>query len=1463
MFDSANRSSDDLTYKLGDIVKINSALKRQELQGAPAHVLEDFEMMLQYHCATQNDNELAGLPTSLQRSGKPIKSIRQRLVGKAGRIRGNLMGKRVDFSARTVITGDPNLGIDQLGVPETICMNLTFPERVTKHNIKYMRKLIENGTSVHPGAKTIIRDDGKEIDLRFVKKASDQHLEVGYIVERHIRDGDCVLFNRQPSLHKMSIMSHMIKVMPYSTFRLNLSCTSPYNADFDGDEMNMHVPQSVMTRAEAFEIMMVPRQIVSPQGNKPVIGIVQDTLLGCRQFTMRDQLMTKEETFNILMSLESWNGDIPIPCVLKPVPLWSGKQIFSLIIPRVNLERIANNHPDNETSCMTPTDTQVYIEQGNLLTGIIDKKTVGATPQGLIHTIWNESGPDVTRRFLTECQKVINAWLLTKSFTCGVSDTIANENCLADIENTILTAKNGVKDLINKARQGQLERQPGRTNIESFENHVNDTLNKAADQAGKAVQRQLTRNNINEMVSAGSKGNNINICQIIACVGQQNVTGKRIPYGFSKRTLPHFNKEDLGPESRGFVENSYLQGLTPQEFFFHAMGGREGLVDTAVKTAETGYIQRRLVKAMEDVMVKYDASVRNSLGDIVQFVYGEDGMDGSFIEGQKLDHVKMNNKKFIEAYELDLSRPQQLDEYMDAWQREAVLRNPETHGKLQEEFELLEKDRDTLRFEILPKGENNVYLPVNLKRLIWNAQKRFKISAHTKSNLEPAWIIEKVQGLCEKLVVLRGEDMISKEAQHNATMLFKMMVRSTFASKRVLKDWKLTRDAFEFLLGEVESRFNQALAHPGEMVGPIAAQSIGEPATQMTLNTFHYAGVSSKNVTLGVPRLRELINVAKNTKTPSLTVHLKEGSAKDSDKAKAVLNELEYTTLGSITSHTEIYYDPDPQNTVVEEDREFVNLYFDIPDEDFNMENASPWMLRIVLDRKKKDDKNLKNQEIADKINADYAGDLRCIFNNDNETPLVLQVRINNDENEEDAEGLDEDLFLKQIEGNLLHKMPLKGIEGISKVFMRTEKKLRFTEEGVFGDMGEEWILDTEGVAMLAVMSIPEVDHKNTVSNHVIEILTVLGIEAARGSLLNELRAVISFDGSYVNYRHLAMLTDVMTFRGHLMAITRHGINRVDTGALMRCSFEESVEILMEAAAFSEKDHLRGVSENIMMGQLVQSGTGSFKLYLNQPMLDQYAIEDTSNEYDDVKGSFDGGRTPAPGTPTQTFDASPNRDSPAPFSPMSFEFSPGPESGPDSPGYSPYGGASPTSPNYSPTSPSYSPTSPSYSPTSPSYSPTSPSYSPSSQNYSPTSPSYSPTSPSYSPTSPSYSPTSPSYSPTSPSYSPTSPSYSPTSPSYSPTSPSYSPTSPSYSPTSPSYSPTSPSYSPTSPSYSPTSPSYSPTSPSYSPSSPTYSPTSPSYSPTSPSYSPTSPTYSPTSPSYSPGSEEEEEKKPK
>ncbi|CAZ85129.1 unnamed protein product [Tuber melanosporum] len=1018
--------------------------------------------------------------------------------------------------------------------------------------------------------------------------------------------------------------------------------------------MNLHVPQSEETRAEVSQLCMVPLNVVSPQKNGPLMGIVQDTLCGIYKMCRRDVFLNREQVMNILMWVPNWDGTIPTPAILKPRPRWTGKQMISLVIPP------GINKVDLAGGKWSPlNDEGLLVHGGELMFGLLNKKAVGQSHLSLIHIIYNEKGAYRCLEFFNGCQTIVNYWLLHNGFSIGIGDTIPDKLTIEKIAATVKEKKDEVNAVTDKAQRNELEPLPGMNIRDTFENLVQKSLNSARDKAGSDTEKSLKdSNNAIQMARSGSKGSNINISQMTAVVGQQSVEGKRIPFGFKYRTLPHFTKDDYSPESRGFVENSYLRGLTPQEFFFHAMAGREGLIDTAVKTAETGYIQRRLVKALEDVMAKYDGTVRNSLGDIIQFIYGEDGLDGIVDE------------------------------------------------KLQ--------------------------LPINILRILENARTIFRIKHRARSNLHPLEVTEKVKELVKKLV----------------------------------------------------SRFARAAVQPGEMVGVLAAQSIGEPATQMTLNTFHFAGVSSKNVTLGVPRLKEILNVAKNIKTPSMMVYQVPENTHEKETAKALRSAVEHTTLRSVTETTEIWYDPDPRDTVIEEDKETV---FD------------------------------DNAEIPN---------IRCRMKNADQAKSL-----------DEESDLEEDTMLKRLENHILDELTLNGV------------------------------LEVEGV-----------DTTRTYSNTFEEILQVFGIEATRGALLRELRQVLAFDGSYVNERHLALLCDVMTSRGHLMAITRHGINRADTGALMRCSFEETVEILLEAAASGELDDCRGISENVMLGQLAPLGTGEFDVFLDEKMLAEVIVDNSRVTGGEIPGMgkgvlADGAATPYDSSSPMYGDpyvGSP--DAGAAFSPMQHTGSetPGGLTDYQAPGFgSSYGGAGARSPlTYSPTSPfGTSPTSPGYSPASPAYSPTSPNMAITSPGFSAASPRFSPASPAYSPTSPGYSPTSPAYggglgvggSPTSPNYSPTSPSFSPTSPTYSPTSPNYSPTSPAYSPTSPDYSPTSPafsggvgnSHSPTSP----TSPNYSPTSPVYSPGSPaaSYSPTSPTFqSPTqgSPRWSPTSPgpSYSPTSP---------------
>ncbi len=554
---------------------------------------------------------------------------------------------------------------------------------------------------------------------------------------------------------------------------------------------------------------------------------------------------------------------------------------------------------------------------------------------------------------------------------------------------------------------------------------------------------------------------------------------------------------------------------------------------------------------------------------------------------------------------------------------------------LDEEYETLRDDRKALR-AIFPTGESSWPLPVNLGRIILNSRQMFKINANEPSDLSPTYIVHSVRALLDQLVVVRGEDPVSREAQFNATWLFKALLRANLATRPILEEHHLNREALDWVLGEIKIKFEASLVDPAEMCGILAAQSIGEPATQMTLNTFHYAGVASKNVTLGVPRLKEVMNVAERIRTPINQVYVEGEIGLDQTKTKKISSSLPYVTIRDVTSKVEIHYDPDPQNTYIEDDADFVRAMWEMPDENNEniLDKLSPWVLRLVLDRPKMLDKGIEIDEVVNRIlgtfNQDGAQDIHCVAPAQNASNLAIQIRtVHASKDEEEME--DEEITLQKLEQFVLDKIQLGGLPGIQKVFMNSVNKTVISKAGDFDNSGREWFIETQGSNFKEVLAVEGVDSVRTYSNNSYEIWKVLGIEAGRAGLLKELRNVIEFDGSYVNYRHLSLLCDLMTQRGALMSITRHGINRTDAGALAKSSFEETVEILMEAAAMGDRDDCKGVAENVMLGQVGHMGTGAFDVQLDINMLAD-VIPDAKADYARIRLQQAGGMTPGGAT---------------------------------------------------------------------------------------------------------------------------------------------------------------------------------------------------------------------------------------
>lgn len=645
--ESGDRSEDDLTHKLVDVLRINQRLRENRDAGAPQLIVEDLWELLQYHITTYFDNQTSGIPPARHRSGRPLKTLVQRLKGKEGRFRSNLSGKRVNFSARTVISPDPLLSINEVGVPVEAARELTVPIRVQDYNIDSVKEWVCKGPTPEgdgyvPGVNYVIRSDGRRI--RVTEKNAEtvaESVENGYIVERQLMDGDIVLFNRQPSLHRMSMMAHEVRVMPHKTFRLNLSVCPPYNADFDGDEMNLHALQSEEARAEARILMKVQEHILSPRFGGPVIGAIHDHVTGAFLMTYRDSKFTLEETIHILSKLRFTK--IPKPKVIEgKTPYWTGKQLASLALPEDLNISFRASICESCKKCKKEeceNDAYVRIRDGEVICGTLDEKAIGAFKGKILDKIARDYGPDRAREFLDDVTKLSIGSMMIRGFTTGIDDEDIPLEEKKQIQEVLKDASKRVGELVLAYKEGMLDQIPGRSLEETLEVQAIKALQKARDTSGEIAGKHLgLENSAVIMARSGARGSMLNLSQMAGSIGQQAVRGERLARGYWGRTLPHFEVGDLGAEAKGFVKSSYKSGLLPTEYFFHSMGGREGLVDTAVRTSRSGYMQRRLINALEDLKVKEDRTVRNTANTIIQFTFGEDGIDPSrSVQGEAVD----------------------------------------------------------------------------------------------------------------------------------------------------------------------------------------------------------------------------------------------------------------------------------------------------------------------------------------------------------------------------------------------------------------------------------------------------------------------------------------------------------------------------------------------------------------------------------------------------------------------------------------------------------------------------------------------------------------------------------------------------------------------------------------------------------------------------------------------------------
>ncbi|KAF8876261.1 hypothetical protein BD779DRAFT_1560988 [Infundibulicybe gibba] len=1119
-------NEDDLTVKLTEIVFTNALIKQGLAKGAPTpQFMEQWEF-LQLSVAMYVNSELPGVPS--QPGQKPIRGFVQRLKGKQGRFRGNLSGKRVDFSGRTVISPDPNLRIDEVAVPERVAKVLTYPERVTSHNMEMLKKAVRNGTEIHPGANFVARGENKKF-LRFGNRnAIADGLGIGDIVERHIIDGDIVLFNRQPSLHKATSKA---KIRPWRSFRLNECVCGPYNADFDGDEMNLHVPQTEEARTEALELMSVKHNLVTPRNGEPVIAAIQDFITASFLLSRKDQFLDRRQFTQICCYFADANLqiDIPPPTIWKPVRLWTGKQVFNVLMrPNksskifVNVESKCHKweeaKPENYSPRMTPApdlspnDGWLVIVNSEIMCGVMDKATVGSgKKKSIFGVIMRDYGPHEAASAMNRLAKLCARWLANYGFSLGINDVIPGPELTKKKDILVEKAYADCLDLIAQAKKGKLENKPGCDQEQTLEALISSVLSKVREQVGQICMKELSRQNAPLiMATCGSKGSVINVSQMVACVGQQIIAGHRVPNGFQDRSLPHFLKKSKEPPSKGFVRNSFYSGLVATEFLFHAISGREGLVDTAVKTAETGYMQRRLMKALEDLTTQYDLSVRNSTGGVVQFRYGDDGLDPACLEG--------------DAQPIEFER---------AWSHASATASRAGRGLLPFEIlEIVDRELATPRFT----SECTAAYLATIRGFVTDRV------AHRLGR------VRKQHGMFEAL---------ERESEWDENTDLSM--GASVSEKAVVDNKsKVTEKQLKTFLSICWVKYVKARIEPGSTVGAVGAQSIGEPGTQMTLKTFHFAGVASMNVTLGVPRIKEIINAAKVISTPIISCKLVTSNSEAS--ARIVKGRLEKTLLGDVASVLEEAWAPEYTYIgIIVDGAAIQKLQLELTLDDIK------WA--IVAAKKLK----IKQESIT-------------------VIPRKNRLRIYID-------SQDKYYRLRELKRNL-PDVVVKGVPTIQRAIINIKEK-----DDAKGQKGDKELL-VEGYGLQKCMITEGVVGEHTSSNHVIEVAQVLGIEAARRTIINEIQYTMKSHDMIIDPRHVMLLGDVMSYKGEVLGITRFGVAKMKDSVLMLASFEKTTDHLFDASAFGKNDSIAGVSESIIMGNpAANCGTSMPALYSVAPII--------------------------------------------------------------------------------------------------------------------------------------------------------------------------------------------------------------------------------------------------------------------
>uniref|UniRef100_A0A8B9IUU5 DNA-directed RNA polymerase subunit n=1 Tax=Amazona collaria TaxID=241587 RepID=A0A8B9IUU5_9PSIT len=1145
--------------------------------------------------------------------------IRQLLEKKEGLFRKHMMGKRVDFAARSVICPDMYIGTNEIGIPMVFATKLTYPQPVTPWNVKELRQAVINGPKVHPGASMVINEDGSRTVLsansltqreaiakQLLTPSSGAPLSGLKIVCRHIKNGDVLLLNRQPTLHRPSIQAHRARILPgEKVLRLHYANCKAYNADFDGDEMNAHFPQSELGRAEAYTLAFTDEQYLVPKDGKPLPGLIQDHMISGVSMTIRGCFFTREQYMELVYrGLTDKKGRIKVlpPAIMKPQRLWTGKQVVSTLL--INI--IPENHvPLNLTgkakiggrawvkgpanTCLnleSMCESQVIIRKGELLCGVLDKAHFGSSAYGLVHCCYEIYGGETSGKVLTCLGRLFTAYLqLYRGFTMGIEDILvkpaADRKRHKIIEKSSRCGIEAVRAALNLPETASSEEIQGKwqdahlckdqrdfnmvdLKFKEEVNNYNNEVNKVCMPLG--LHRSFPENNLQLMVQSGAKGSTVNTMQISCLLGQIELEGRRPPLMASGKSLPCFQPYDFSPSSGGFVTGRFLTGIKPSEFFFHCMAGREGLVDTAVKTSRSGYLQRCIIKHLEGLVVQYDLTVRDSDGSVVQFLYGEDGLDipkTQFLQPKQFPFIAENYEVVLKTKHLDEALAR-MESHQASQQFKAIKRWRAKHqNSMQREGGFLmfsQKKMAAVKAQI-PGGETKNGRDAATLQLLkmWyelDEKKRGKYMKKTNKCPDPSlgvWRPDTYFASVSEAFERGVEDYINKWESENRQSYVHPVISSDRLKELLYLKWQ------------------RSLCDPGEAVGLLAAQSIGEPSTQMTLNTFHFAGRGEMNVTLGIPRLREILMVASaNIKTPMMSVPVF-STKKALKKVKRLKKRLTRVCLAEVLQKVEI---EESLHVKCKQDKHRlykIKFHF-LPHEYYREEKCT----QHNQDATGEEEENIVDAE-ADEGDGD-ATEAKRRKNQEEEVSLALPLmKVYFD--------------LSSLLVSLARNTVIHEVKGITRCLLN---------ESTNKQGEKELVLHTEGINLAELFRYSDIlDLNRLYSNDIHAMAKNYGIESALRVIIKEIKDVFAVYGIVVDPRHLSLVADYMCFEGFYKPLNRYGIQS-NSSPLQQMTFETSYKFLKEATMMGACDELRSPSACLVVGKVVKGGTGLFDL--KQPL---------------------------------------------------------------------------------------------------------------------------------------------------------------------------------------------------------------------------------------------------------------------